>query len=51
MPVPFANLTETEVIGWVKSLVQTSTEEQADAELAAYKNRKEVTSGVPWTTV
>jgi len=48
-PVPFANLTEAEVIGWVKALVQTSTEEQADAELEAHKKRKEVIStGVPW---
>ena len=49
-PVPFEQLTEAEVIGWVKALVQTSTEEQADAELAAYKQRKEVTSGTPWAT-
>lgn len=49
-PVPFEQLTEAEVIGWVKALVQAITEEQADAELAAYKQRKEVTSGTPWAT-
>jgi hypothetical protein len=50
-PIPFNDLKESDVIGWVKSLVQTSTEEQADAELEAYKNRKTVTSGTPWETV
>lgn len=49
-PVPYESLDEATVIGWIKSLVQESTEEQADAELAAYKNRKEVTSGTPWAT-
>jgi hypothetical protein len=47
-PIPYANLTEAEVIAWVKELVGTSTEEQADAELAAFKLRKQVTSGTPW---
>ena len=46
--VPFADLTEAGVIAWVKALVQTNTEAQADAELEAYKKRKEITSGVPW---
>jgi len=46
--VPFADLTEDGVIAWVKALVQTNTEAQADAELEAYKKRKEITSGVPW---
>ena len=50
-PVPYDNLDEATVIGWIKSLAQENTEEQADAELAAYKNRKEVTSGTPWATV
>jgi hypothetical protein len=47
-PVPFADLTEAGVIAWVKALVQEGTEAQADIELEAYKNRKEVTSGTPW---
>jgi len=47
-PILFDSLKESDVIGWVKALVQASTEEQADAELAAYKKRKEVTSGTPW---
>lgn len=49
--VPFEQLEESAVIGWVKELVQESTEMQADAELEAYKKRKEVTSGTPWETV
>ena len=48
--IPYDSLDEATVVGWVRSLVQESTEEQADAELAAYKNRKEVTSGTPWAT-
>jgi len=50
-PIPFNDLKESDVIGWVKSLVQTSTEEQADAELEAFKQRKQVTSGTPWETI
>jgi len=46
--VPYEELTKEQVIDWVKELVGTSTEEQADAELAAYKLRKEVKSGTPW---
>lgn len=46
--IPYAALTESQVIEWVKELVGTSTEEQAAAELAAYKERKEVQSGTPW---
>ena len=46
--IPFAELTQPEVIDWVKELVGTGTEEQADAELAAFKLRKEVKSGTPW---
>lgn len=45
---PFADLTEAKIIDWVKELVGTGTEEQADAELAAFKLRKEVKSGTPW---
>jgi hypothetical protein len=49
-PVAYDALTEAEVIGWVKSLVQVQTEEQADAELSAWKNRKNNVSqnGTPW---
>lgn len=46
--IPYDSLTQEQVIDWVKELVGTSTEEQADAELAAYKERKEVQSGTPW---
>ena len=46
--IPFADLTQEEVIAWVKELVGTGTEEQADAELAAFKLRKEVKTGTPW---
>jgi hypothetical protein len=49
-PISFDDLKESDVIGWVKSLVQVGTEEQADAELAAWKIRKSFSSqsGVPW---
>lgn len=48
--IPFEDLTEAKVIAWIKDLVGKQTEEQADAELAAYKVRKtEVTTpGLPW---
>ena len=49
-PIPYEQLKETDVIGWVKELVQKDSEEQADAELEAYKIRKNQTvlSGTPW---
>jgi len=49
-PIPYADLTEEIVIGWIKELVGAHSEESADAELDAYKIRKaEVKeSGVPW---
>ena len=50
-PIPFEQLKESDVIGWVKSLVQQESEAQADAELAAYKIRKNqiVSNGTPWS--
>jgi hypothetical protein len=47
-PVAFNDLTEEKVIGWIKRDVGASSEESADAELLAYKERKEIKSGVPW---
>jgi len=49
-PIDYNNLTETQVINWVKDLVGTSTEESADAELAAYIIRKNEVkqTGMPW---
>ena len=47
-PTAFADITEAKVIEWIKRNVGTSSEEQADAELAAFKERKEVTTGTPW---
>ena len=49
-PVPYADLTEANVIAWVKELVGTQTEEQADAELAAFILRKSqaTDNGTPW---
>jgi hypothetical protein len=46
--IPFSQVTEADVIAWVKSLVGARCEEQADAELAAYKERTTIKSGVPW---
>lgn len=56
-PTPFAEVTEAQVIGWIKAMFDTkdddgnhknSLEDQADAELKAFKERKEVRSGTPW---
>lgn len=47
-PTAFTELTESKVIEWIKKNVGTQSEEQADAELAAYKERKEVKTGTPW---
>ena len=47
---PYVDLTEEQVITWVKELVGETTEEQADAELDAYIIRKNETiaTGKPW---
>jgi hypothetical protein len=56
-PTPYVDVTEELVIGWIKSMFDTtdedgnrqnSLEDQADAELAAFKERKAVKSGTPW---
>lgn len=48
---PFEELTEAKVIEWIKRDSKGMFEEQADAELEAYKLRKAapvMTSGTPW---
>ena len=47
-PIDYNKLTEEKVIEWVKELVGTSCEESADAELAAFKERKQTQNGLPW---
>jgi hypothetical protein len=49
-PTPYDELTEADVIVWIKELVGPQSEEQADAELAAYIERSAnvVVSGIPW---
>jgi hypothetical protein len=52
-PTPFENLTEAKVIEWIKRDAgdENQHEASADAELAAYKLRKEApttTAGLPW---
>lgn len=50
-PTPFEELTEAKVIEWIKRDSKGMFEEQADAELEAYKLRKAapvMTSGTPW---
>jgi hypothetical protein len=49
-PIDYSDLTETEVIAWVKKLVGDQSQESADAELAAYKLRKSEVkqTGMPW---
>ena len=50
IPIDYTALNEAKVISWVKELVGTNSEESADAELAAYKLRKNEVkqSGMPW---
>jgi len=52
-PIPFASLTEADVVEWIKrdAGVENQFEKSADAELDAYKRRKTETvlsSGMPW---
>ena len=52
-PIPFEDLTEAKVIEWIKRDAgeKNQFEESADAELAAYKERKAapvLSAGVPW---
>jgi len=48
--IPYEQLIEKEVIEWIKNLVGGQTEEQADAELTAFKLRKAkpIFNGIPW---
>ena len=45
---PYNELTQEEVIEWVKGLVGEQMEEQADVELKAYKARSNVKNGLPF---
>ena len=49
-PTPYDELTEADVIVWIKELVGTQSEEQADAELDAYilRSANVIVSGTPW---
>jgi len=49
-PTPYDELTEADVIVWIKELVGTQCEEQADAELEAYilRSGKVIGNGTPW---
>jgi len=49
--VPYQDLTQEEVIGWIKNLVGEQIEEQADVELNAFKLRKAkpISNGTPWS--
>lgn len=53
----YVDVTEEQVIGWIKDMFDTkdddgvrqnSLEDQADAELEAFKERTAVKSGTPW---
>ncbi len=48
--IPYDQLTEAEVIGWIQNTVGTQSEELADSELAAYVERKNqpTANGTPW---
>jgi hypothetical protein len=49
-PIPYHDVTEADVIGWIQTLVGKQSEEQADAELEAYIERSKnvVVNGTPW---
>ena len=49
-PTPYDDLTEADVIVWIRELVGTQSEEQADAELDAYiiRSANVIVSGTPW---
>ena len=47
-PIKFNDLSKMKVLGWIQESVGKQCEESADAELAAFKLRKETQSGVPW---
>ena len=48
--IPYDQLTKEDVVGWIKKLVGTQTEELADSEFAAYIERKsqQTSNGTPW---
>jgi hypothetical protein len=49
-PVPYAQLTQAEVVSWIEDLVGAQMREQADAELAAYqvRSQNQLNTGTPW---
>jgi hypothetical protein len=55
---PYADITESKVVEWIMAMFDTKDddgvrhnahEDQADAELAAFKDRNQVKSGTPWS--
>ena len=50
-PTPYDELTEADVITWIKELVGVQCEEQADAELDAYiiRSATAINNGTPWS--
>lgn len=55
--VDYNDLTEEQIINWIKNMFdilddegvrQNSLEDQADAELSAFKERKQIKTGKPW---
>ena len=51
-PIKFSKITEDNVINWIKNIFtsesKNSLEDQALNELYAYKERKQVKTGLPW---
>jgi len=49
-PTPYDELTEADVITWIKELVGEQSEAQADAELEAYilRTATVIVNGTPW---
>ena len=46
-PTDFNDITEAKVVEWIKKNVGEQSEQQADAELSAYKERNQVFNGLP----
>ena len=55
--IPYVDVTESKVVEWIMAMFDTkyddgvrqnAHEDQADAELAAFKARKEIKTGTPW---
>jgi hypothetical protein len=56
--IDYSDITESKVVEWIMAMFDTkdddgvrqnAQEDQADAELAAFKERSQVQNGIPWS--